>query len=207
VSAVCCQVEVSATGRSPVQRSPTDCGVSVSLIQKPKKLGGPGLRRTAWTENEREVLNTYTFRTVYPKCLKWLAYKVHFGIRLGCALYFLLLVTATQVQCRVLYSVDTGSYFSDIKATARVRGGWLTVHLLRMPRIWMSGTKPTLLYMPSPLWRVHGLYLLPWLYFIHNVLGFSQVTSVDQWISHGSFATAITTKGRQTFRTCSYIIH
>ena len=28
VSVVCCQVEVYATGRSLVQRSPTDCGVS-----------------------------------------------------------------------------------------------------------------------------------------------------------------------------------
>jgi hypothetical protein len=28
VSVVCCQVEVSATSWSPVQRSPTDCGVS-----------------------------------------------------------------------------------------------------------------------------------------------------------------------------------
>ena len=28
VSAVCCQVEVSATGRSLVQRSPTECGES-----------------------------------------------------------------------------------------------------------------------------------------------------------------------------------
>ena len=28
VSVVCCQVEVSATGWSRVQRSPTDCGVS-----------------------------------------------------------------------------------------------------------------------------------------------------------------------------------
>ena len=28
VSAVCCQVEVSATGRSHVQRGPTECGVS-----------------------------------------------------------------------------------------------------------------------------------------------------------------------------------
>jgi hypothetical protein len=26
---LCCQVEVSATGRSPVQRSPAECGVSV----------------------------------------------------------------------------------------------------------------------------------------------------------------------------------
>ena len=28
VSVVCCQVEVCATGRSLVQRSPTECGVS-----------------------------------------------------------------------------------------------------------------------------------------------------------------------------------
>jgi hypothetical protein len=32
VSVVCCQVEVSATGRSLVQRSPTDCGVSLCEI-------------------------------------------------------------------------------------------------------------------------------------------------------------------------------
>jgi hypothetical protein len=30
-----CQVEVSATGRSLVQRSPTDCGVSLCVISKP----------------------------------------------------------------------------------------------------------------------------------------------------------------------------
>ena len=28
MSVVCCQVEVSAKGPSPVQRSPTECGVS-----------------------------------------------------------------------------------------------------------------------------------------------------------------------------------
>ena len=32
VSVVCCQVEVSATIRSLVQRSPTDCGVSLCVI-------------------------------------------------------------------------------------------------------------------------------------------------------------------------------
>ena len=35
VSAVCCQVQVSATGRSPVQRRTTDYGVSVCVVQKP----------------------------------------------------------------------------------------------------------------------------------------------------------------------------
>jgi hypothetical protein len=33
VSVVCCQVEVSATGRSLAQRSPTDCGVSVCDLE------------------------------------------------------------------------------------------------------------------------------------------------------------------------------
>jgi hypothetical protein len=39
VSVVCCQVEVSATGWSLVQRSPTECGVSKKcVIVKPRKM-------------------------------------------------------------------------------------------------------------------------------------------------------------------------
>jgi hypothetical protein len=30
---LCCQVDVSATGRSLVQRSPIDCGVCLSVIK------------------------------------------------------------------------------------------------------------------------------------------------------------------------------
>ena len=37
VSVVCCQVEVSATDWSLVQRSPTDCGASLCAIKKPRK--------------------------------------------------------------------------------------------------------------------------------------------------------------------------
>jgi hypothetical protein len=33
VQCLCCQTEVSATGRSLVQRSPTDCGVCLSVIK------------------------------------------------------------------------------------------------------------------------------------------------------------------------------
>jgi hypothetical protein len=40
VSVVCCQVEVSATGWSLVQRSPTDCSASLCVIKKPRKRGG-----------------------------------------------------------------------------------------------------------------------------------------------------------------------
>ena len=44
VSVVCCQVEVSSTGRSIIQRSPTDCDVSLCVIQKLQESGGPGPR-------------------------------------------------------------------------------------------------------------------------------------------------------------------
>jgi hypothetical protein len=40
VSVVYCQVEVSATDWSLVQRSPTDCGASLCVIKKPRKWGG-----------------------------------------------------------------------------------------------------------------------------------------------------------------------
>jgi hypothetical protein len=33
VQRLCCQVEVSATGRSLFQRNPTDCGVCLSVIK------------------------------------------------------------------------------------------------------------------------------------------------------------------------------
>jgi len=42
VSVVCCQVEVSATSWSLVQRSHTYCGASSCVIQKPRECGGPG---------------------------------------------------------------------------------------------------------------------------------------------------------------------
>jgi len=42
VNVVCCQAEVSASGRSLVHRSPTDCGASLCVIWKSREWGGPG---------------------------------------------------------------------------------------------------------------------------------------------------------------------
>jgi hypothetical protein len=44
---VSCQVEVSATGWSLVQRSPTECGVSTVCDRETSKLGGLGTRKGA----------------------------------------------------------------------------------------------------------------------------------------------------------------
>ena len=50
VSVMCCQVDASATDWSPVQRSPTDSGASLSVIKKPRKRGDlspmPGCENT-----------------------------------------------------------------------------------------------------------------------------------------------------------------
>jgi len=40
VSVMLCQIEVSATSWSLVQRSPTDCGASLCVINKPREWGG-----------------------------------------------------------------------------------------------------------------------------------------------------------------------
>ena len=47
VIVVCCQVEVSATSWSLVQKGPTDCGASLSVFWKPQEWGSHGPRWAA----------------------------------------------------------------------------------------------------------------------------------------------------------------
>jgi hypothetical protein len=59
LSVVCvvrCQVEVSATGWSLVQRSTTDCGASLCVIKKPRERGGHSPRWAAEPENINKLL-------------------------------------------------------------------------------------------------------------------------------------------------------
>jgi hypothetical protein len=50
VCVVCCRVEFSATSRSLVQKSPTDCGASLSVITIPRGRGGHSPRWAAEPE-------------------------------------------------------------------------------------------------------------------------------------------------------------
>jgi hypothetical protein len=54
VSVAFCQVEVCATGRLLVQRSPTDCDVSLCVYYKPKESGGPGPRWAVAPEEKKK---------------------------------------------------------------------------------------------------------------------------------------------------------
>jgi len=59
ICVVCCQIEVSATGRTLVQRSPTDCGVSVFVCVYERE-----------RERERErlsVIRCYSNRLLYKE--------------------------------------------------------------------------------------------------------------------------------------------
>jgi hypothetical protein len=55
VSVVCCQVEVSATSWSLVQRSPTECGASLCVICKPQEWGGHDPRWVAAPQQKKNV--------------------------------------------------------------------------------------------------------------------------------------------------------
>jgi hypothetical protein len=54
VCCVRCQVEVSATSRSLVQRSPTDCGASLCVITKPRERGSHSPR---WAAEPEKIIN------------------------------------------------------------------------------------------------------------------------------------------------------
>ena len=75
VSVVCCQVEVSATSWSLVQKSPTDCGASVcdletSWMMMPWLTGGGGC---CWARNKQSAA-----ATLFVSC----AWKVVTNLRL-----------------------------------------------------------------------------------------------------------------------------
>jgi hypothetical protein len=57
VSVVCCQVQVSASGRSPVQRSPTECGVS-ECNREASIMRWPWPTRGCCAMGEKNVLST-----------------------------------------------------------------------------------------------------------------------------------------------------
>ena len=60
VNAVCCQVEVSATGRSLVRGSPTECGVSECDLKTSSKVRP---RLTTATDGNQQGQKQYTLLT------------------------------------------------------------------------------------------------------------------------------------------------
>ena len=71
-SVVCCQVEVSATDWSLVQRSPADCGASLCVIKKPHTRGGYSPARGLQNTNPQWV--------VAPVEKKWYSYQSFFMV-------------------------------------------------------------------------------------------------------------------------------
>jgi hypothetical protein len=57
---MCCQVEVSATSWSLVQRSSTDCDASLCVIKKPQKWGGHGPRGAAAPQKTKQTTDVWT---------------------------------------------------------------------------------------------------------------------------------------------------
>jgi hypothetical protein len=57
ISVLCWQVEVSVTGRSLIQSSPTECCVSVCVISKPKKWGVLGPSWAVVSQQKKYIYN------------------------------------------------------------------------------------------------------------------------------------------------------
>jgi hypothetical protein len=76
VCCVCCQVEVSATSWSVVQRSPTDCGASLYVITKPRKLGGHSPR---WAAEPEKI-----YRYNICSCVVLTVVRLRISVPYGC---------------------------------------------------------------------------------------------------------------------------
>jgi hypothetical protein len=68
LSVVWCQEEVSATGWSLVQRSPTDCGVSY-VIKKSRRWGGNSPRWAAEPEKNKIMFMLLTYNMNISECV------------------------------------------------------------------------------------------------------------------------------------------
>jgi hypothetical protein len=73
---VCSRVELFASGRSLVQRSPTECGVSecyleISTMKRPWPTWG--CLPMGKTENEKEMLNNRLYRYQVQHCARLVA--------------------------------------------------------------------------------------------------------------------------------------
>jgi hypothetical protein len=88
VSVVCCQVEVSATGWSLVQRSPTECGVSKVWSWSLEKWGGIGpqgavepLKKICVYSRRRRETTDKQFFPCFEHCV-WIASRRLFNATL-----------------------------------------------------------------------------------------------------------------------------
>jgi hypothetical protein len=77
LSVICCQVEVSVTGRSLVQRSPTECGLSVcdrgTSVTRQWPISGCRAKEKLFLFRKTGILH-YVFLLNKPTCLE----AVHF---------------------------------------------------------------------------------------------------------------------------------
>ena len=82
VSVVCCQVKVSATSWSLVQRSHTYCGASLFVIEKPQEWGGHGPRWDAAPQKEEEKFNNLSNTSNLLRGLREKLAKICSGVEL-----------------------------------------------------------------------------------------------------------------------------
>ena len=77
LSVVGCQVEVSTTGWSLIQRSPTDCDASLCVILKPQQWGGHGPRWAAAPQKKKVWLGLGVVAEMSHKWLRSLGSQTY----------------------------------------------------------------------------------------------------------------------------------
>jgi hypothetical protein len=108
VCCVCCQVEVSATSWSLVQRRPTDCNASLCVIMKPREQGVHSPRWAVEPEkindNSTCVINLTIATYELSQLVHGLSRSLHYN-------------TITEVFSVILACILTGPHFCGAPLT------------------------------------------------------------------------------------------
>jgi hypothetical protein len=107
VSVVCCQVEVSATGWSLVQRSPTECGVSecdrkLSTMRRPwptRAVKPLGKKKSVWSYSYQGVPEEYKYFNIFSTRNNGTHY-------LNVLLFVLKMKTMTKAKLIIFISIE-----------------------------------------------------------------------------------------------------
>jgi len=114
VCVVCCQVEVSTTRWSRVQRSPTDCDASLCVIEKPQEWGVHGPRVGPQRHGEGGAV-LYRSRTTEIRKSSIMLADLRCRLR-RCSVFF---VRVSRIACRFHCDVLLGAFAKvEKKATA-----------------------------------------------------------------------------------------
>jgi sugar phosphate permease len=140
VSGVCCQVEVSATSWSLVQRSPTDCGVSqMCVTMKPRRNEEAQTHKGLSSHRKKKYICTYVYVCMCVCIYVYVYIRVYVCIYMNLCMFVYACTVNMAVKCfnfmvsRYKFTTSSGAIVSGPLSDCGVKSSELVNAELERP--------------------------------------------------------------------------